>query len=274
MPITPFKIVKDDGTIDKEEYLRCIKFLEDYTSGRVKVYAGITWQNPLEIDEDSIRSSYEIVFDEIFNRSDNRLLTPECFSQLKRFIRGFVKGTYRGFLYPWTRLKTTYDTTGQYHDELQSNKPEVIVSNGHFPYINDNERTVIDIGFLYDDTVNEITSATYFKKNMDSMVFSPFQQNQYQHQQSTMYLYFGCVDDKLLRHGFENYFEERLGYEIIPTMFTDNPIQAGVQCQGFPLEQVSDIIQNKKASNRLIDTQFGDGTFYTLADLLGFWWYS
>ena len=67
MPITPFKIVKDDGTIDKEEYLRCIKFLEDYTSGRVKVYTGTTWVNPLEINEDSIRSSYEIIYDEIFN---------------------------------------------------------------------------------------------------------------------------------------------------------------------------------------------------------------
>ena len=271
MPITPFKIVKDDGTIDKEEYLRCIKFLEDYTSGRVKVYTGVTWVNPLEINEDSIRSSYEIIFDEVFNRSDNRLCSVNCFSQLKRFIRGFVKGTYRGFLYPWARLEATYNNSGYYYDELQAAKPEVIVSNGHLPYINDSERTVIDIGFARDNTANQVT---YDKSEMSCMIFSPFQQNQYQHQQSTMYFYFGCVNDRLLRHGFENYFEDRLGFNIIPTMSTDNPIQAGVQCQGFPLEQVTDIIQNKKDTNRLIKSENGDGTYYSITDLLGFWWYA
>ena len=283
MAVTPFKIIKDDGSIDKQEYLRCIQFLEDYIAGKVPVTAATTWDSPWELNEDIQRSSLEILEDEIKNAETNRLLTPTAFSQLKRFFRGYVKGRYRGIIYPYGRLLYSKNKLNQICDELDSEKPEVLMLKGHVPYVNNSERTVIDVGFKLDDAFftqadkirakfgdRELTSLT-INHSFCLKMLTPFQINQYQHFQSSMYFYFSEVDDPIVRSGLTNYFEPRIQQNIIPTMATDNPVDAGQQCLGFPLDQVSTLLATKKNESRLLDMSVGDGEYPDISTIYDFW---
>lgn len=279
MPITPFKIVKDDGTIDKEEYLRCIKFLEDYTSGRVKVYTGTTWENPLEINEDQTASSLEILNQYLYNDGQpNRLLTPECFNQLKRFFRGAVSGLFRTII-PDTQYlavsKELLDGPGYRFDVCSETKEPIVFELGHQPYINDEYRTTLSLSsgitqtFLDSTLWQSGTSGTRPDEfNYNTYEYSTgkkayqrrasygypgtlsiFNFLEHKYQQSTHFFYYSCCEDRIVRHGFENYHEDRLNVDVIPTIKTDWVVQCGQQCLGFDLNSYHDIITNHLSHN-------------------------
>lgn len=90
MPITPFTIVNPDGSINQNEYERCIKFLNDYTNGSVPVYQTSTWTQPLEVDTTVQVPANIIVSQVVENNSNNRLLTAKAFEDLKNMCIGMV----------------------------------------------------------------------------------------------------------------------------------------------------------------------------------------
>ena len=91
MAIQPFQIVNEDGTLNQQEYERCIQFLNDWISGTVHVAGQVTWDNPLEFNFDKYEnySSFEIILDMLYNsEATNRLLTPDMLNKFRKFFCG------------------------------------------------------------------------------------------------------------------------------------------------------------------------------------------
>ena len=167
MSITPFQIVNPDGSTNQEEYNRCMEFLQSYIAGTVQVYPELVWENPYEINEDSVRSSLEILLDEIYGGHDgtqeevtNRLLTVNAFDQFRRFFRGFVKGISRTVIPDprWLANQPNWHdntSTYQYYDPFDFEEPEVIWEYNHLPYVNDRFRTLMGLTCLYNYRATE-----------------------------------------------------------------------------------------------------------------------
>lgn len=181
MPITPFQIVNPDGSTNQEEYNRCMEFLQSYIAGTVQVYPELVWDNPYEINEDSVRSSLEILLDEIYGGHDtntpaevtNRLLTVDAFNQFKRFFRGFVKGISRTLIADpmWlANSKNFVDGPGHLYNIFDFEEPEVIWEYNHLPYVNNPERELLGPTCLYNwvatETRNILNSRPASSSNM------------------------------------------------------------------------------------------------------------
>lgn len=160
MSIEPFKIINEDGTTNQSEYERCVKFLNDYVNGDIKVYPQTTWTNPFEVDLSQEKSSFTILKD-IVEQETNRLLTPTAFSDIKKLFKGML-----------TRYGSTIHTYGRYLEESQKfiDGPGYIYdvfSKEETPVLKEVLSDDITIYYLDDDnhTILEYNDAVYSQQN-------------------------------------------------------------------------------------------------------------
>ena len=290
MAVTPFTIVREDGSIDMEEYNRCIEFLQQYIAGQVQVSAKLTWANPYELNEDGVRSSLEILIDEIYGDSadtviTNRLLTAECFSQFRRFFRGFAKGLFRTIYqsqaFPLYSHRFT-DGPGYNYNVFDFEEPQMVCEIGHLPYVDNSEREIV--GFhnkiterLYNKSIDpdnatdeeyclnyNIYTGEYdgqgtYNKSYSPNVYSIFYRVIWQHKQTSSFFYYSYCTDQILRHGMNNYYDDRLERTIFVHLFGNNTSGGGSIGQGFPLSQVATI----RANNLVCDHNFLDTSLFS-----------
>lgn len=184
MPITPFQIVNPDGSTNQEEYNRCMEFLQSYIAGTVQVYPELVWDNPYEINEDSTRSSLEILLDEIYGGHDtdtpaevtNRLLTADAFSQFRRFFRGFVKGISRTLIpdpFWLANMPRWVDNTSgfNFYNPFDFEEPQVIWNYEHLPYVDNPERELIGVVSISyynnkDNIIDEVAKINFSATNL------------------------------------------------------------------------------------------------------------
>ena len=150
MPITPFQIVNEDGTINQNEYERCINFLQDYVDGNVNIYPKLTWENPFEVDLSQELSSYTILRN-ILMQETNRLLDNTAFDNIKKLFNGIL-----------TRYGSTIHSCGrylEYSDEFLDSpgfmydvftkdetlvKKEIVNDTLNIYYLDDENHTVLE----------------------------------------------------------------------------------------------------------------------------------
>lgn len=108
MPIEPFQIVNQDGTINQVEYQRCIEFLEQFVQGLIPVYASMTWNNPFEVDLTQQHSSLYILRD-IMTNPTNRLLTKSATDHIVNLFKATVSGLSRPFIMSYEQIKSSGD---------------------------------------------------------------------------------------------------------------------------------------------------------------------
>ena len=301
--IQPFKIINDDGTINQEEYNRCIEFLNQYVSGSVPVSGRLVWDNPFEINEDNERSSLEILLDEIYNQEassvdneliTNRLLTANCFSQFKRFFQGFVRGFTRTIYANTATLRQTKrhkDGPGYYYNPFSENQEEIIYKTNHLPYLNDSYRTVMSwdrkidtkswivyteekYPYLFYNAIpdklilSQSNPVTYLRDIAQGSYYSIFYMTNQKYKQTNVLFYLSECSDRLLRSGFTNYYEDRLNRSLVFTVYSDHTggYNDGKQCLGFPLNQIQNILDTKLICNetQLDPSVNTHGSFYNI----------
>lgn len=151
MAIQPFQIVNEDGTLNQQEYERCIQFLNDWISGTVHVAGQVTWDNPLEFNFDKYEnySSFEIILDMLYNsEATNRLLTPDMWTILRKYFRGAVSGLSRTIYPMLTALCISnrfLDGPGNYFDLCDANQTAIKLYPEHCPFVDNDEKTTLSI---------------------------------------------------------------------------------------------------------------------------------
>lgn len=241
MPIEPFKIINEDGTTNQSEYERCIKFLNDYVSGTVKVYQQLTWSNPFEVDLSQQKSAYELIND-ILNQ-DNRLLTRTAFDEVKKLFKGILDRygstihTYGSYL---ECSKDFTDGPGYMYDVFSKDEKPVIKrklnDNISIYYIDDENHTVLE----YNDTayanscirgtepksnfgvnslddrglVSNVTNYPNVYKGNLAGIYSEFQRLSGQFVGSSTLFYYSECNDILYTTGANSYNDTRLNQII------------------------------------------------------------
>ena len=242
MPITPFKIVNEDGTTNQSEYNRCIDFLNSYIEGTVKVYQQLTWENPLEIDLSQPKSAYELIND-IINQSSNRLLTRTAFNEIKKLFKGLLD-RYGSSIHSYGNYlacsKDFVDGPGYMYDVFSQDEKPVIKreldNNIAIYYIDDENHTVLE----YNDVayanscirgteptsnygvnsldnrglVSNITNLPNVYKGNIAGIYSDFQRLSGQYVGSSTLFYYSECNDILYTTGANSYSDSRLGQVI------------------------------------------------------------
>lgn len=237
MPIVPFNIVNQDGSINQSEYERCINFLNDYTNGLVKVYPEVTWANPLEIDMSRDESALEILSRYILY-ANNKLLNKSAFRDIKKLFHGILD-RYGSTIHSYGKYieqsKNFIDGPGYKYDVFLPSEAEVkshqLDDNITIHYLNDDNHTVLEYNdTAYSDTNlepllpttnfpqlnlvnNSLTSnvnsyPNVYKGNLCG-VYSDFQRLSGQYVGSSTLFYYGECNDQLYTTGGTSYTDPR-----------------------------------------------------------------
>lgn len=241
MPIEKFKIVNNDGSVNKSEYNRCINFLNSYINGDIKVYPELIWSNPLEVDMSTEESALEIL-SRIILFTNNRLLNKKAFENIKKLFTGLLD-RYGSTIHSYGRYleasKNFKDGPGYMYDVFTSDEKEVKVSHLNSDidiyYINDDNHTVIEYNDkAYSNTIadNTLPTTNYPSNNLSSNnnyltsnvtgypnvykgnlcgVYSDFQRLSGQYVGSSTLFYYSECNDILYTTGANNYTDNRLG---------------------------------------------------------------
>lgn len=270
MPIVPFNIVNQDGSINQSEYERCINFLNDYTSGLVKIYPEVTWANPLEIDMTRDESALEILSRYILY-SSNKLLNNKAYRDIRKLFHGILE-RYGSTIHSYGKyLEASKDFTdgpGYMYDVFLPSEKPVKVSK-----LNSD----IDIYYLDDDnhTVLEYNDKAYTAKNIDNIpitnipinnrdntvivsnvdtypdvykgnlcgVYSDFQRLSGQYVGSSTLFYYSMCKDQLYETGLNSYNDSRLR-EVINFNYRAKASNKSIPAQGISLDKVSNLQKN------------------------------
>lgn len=237
MPIEPFKIINDDGSVNQSEYIRCVDFLNDYVNGVIKVYPKSVWTNPFEVDLSQQKSSYTLL-KEIVEQQENRLLNTEAFSSVVKLFKGLI-----------TRYGSTIHTYGRYLEEsanftdgpgfrydvfTKEDTPvlkEELNNNISIYYLDDDNHTVLEYNDVdYSSTNNnnipncnfpylntfptqiEGTREDYpyvYKGNLCG-VYSDFQRLSGQYVGSSTLFYYSECNDTLYTSGAQSTYDSRI----------------------------------------------------------------
>ena len=302
MPIVPFNIVNQDGSINQSEYERCINFLNDYTNGLVKIYPEVTWANPVEIDMERDESALEILSRYILY-SDNKLLNNKAYRDIRRLFHGILE-RYGSTIHSYGKYleasENFTDGPGYMYDVFLPSEKPVKVS-----HLNSD----IDIYYLDDDnhTVLEYNDRAYSAKNIDNIpitnipiknrdntvivsnvntypdvykgnlcgVYSDFQRLSGQYVGSSTLFYYSMCKDQLFETGLNSYNDNRL-HEIINFNYRAKSSNKSIPVQGINLDKVSAAqknVVNIEAPNAyikpsLINTEVNylSPTFFTAAN--------
>ena len=268
MPVTPFKIVLEDGSIDQSEYTRCIEFLNSYIAGEIKVYPETVWTDPYEVDLSQNKSATEIISD-MLQLSSNKLLTKTAFNQIQKLIKGMLE--YYGATIHTTGAyldasESFIDGPGYMYDVLRNEKDIEIVRSDTDPaltvyYKKDEGHTVVEYGDnVYKNTTNTAIStlnhpidttqaqrlvsnvSTYpnVYKGYPSGVYTYFYPMSGYYVGSSTLFYYSEVNDILYSSNLTSYYDDRTKDTIIPRRFIDEK-RSAIPTKGFDFSLISSL---------------------------------
>lgn len=237
MSIVPFNIVNQDGSINQPEYERCINFLNDYTSGLIKIYPEVSWANPLEVDMTRDESALEILSRYILY-SSNKLINKQAFDEIKKLFKGILE-RYGSTIHSYGKYieqsKYFTDGPGYKYDVFLPSEAKVkthqLNTEIAIHYLDDENHTVLEYNDLeYCNTNpeatlpetnfpqnniqnNSLTSnvSTYpnvYKGNLCG-VYSDFQRLSGQYVGSSTLFYYSLCNDQLYTTGGTSYTDPR-----------------------------------------------------------------
>lgn len=237
MPIVPFQILNEDGSVNQSEYNRCISFLQDYTSGLVKVYPEVTWANPLEVDLSTDESALEILSRYILY-TNNKLLNKQAFANIKKLFHGILD-RYGSTIHSYGKYleasKDFNDGPGYMYDVFTPEEKEVKVHQLNddisIYYLDDENHTVLeynDTAYAAKNTAN-LPISNYPTYNLNNRilqsnltdypdvykgnlcgVYSDFQRLSGQYVGSSTLFYYSMCNDQLYTTGGNSYTDSRL----------------------------------------------------------------
>lgn len=300
MPVTPFKIVLEDGSIDQSEYTRCIEFLNSYIAGEIKVYPETVWANPYEVDLSQNKSAYELISD-ILQLKNNKLLTKTAFKQIQSLIKGMLEyyGATIHTAGAYLDVSGSFiDGPGYRYDVLRDEQDIEIVKSDVDPaltvyYKKDEGHTVVEYGDNYyrndlDYTIIsnlnhpiDTTQAQRLVSNVDTYpnVYKGYPSGVYTYfypmsgyyiGSSTLFYYSECKD-QLYTSNLSSYYDDRVNDTIIPRRFIEEK-QSAIPTKGFDFSSIASVrssIMNADKANASINyaTANPNITFLTPTDL-------
>ena len=281
MPITPFQIVNEDGTINQNEYERCINFLQDYVDGNVNVYPKLTWENPFEVDLSQELSAYTILRN-ILMQDTNRLLDNTAFNNIKKLFTGLLTryGSTIHTVGRYLELSSSYlDSPGYMYDVLTQEetpvKKEIVNSGLNIYYLDDENHTVLEYNseaysqlqqifpkynlpnyaLLPDETLSSSNTSSYSAyKHPLTGIYSDFYRLAGQYVGSSTYFYYSECNDKMYTTGGEAYEDDRLSTPV-NFKLNANVSNKSIPTTGVPLTTVSSAqsnIQNEAFVNAYV----------------------
>ncbi len=282
MAVEPFQIVNSDGSVNQSEYDRCIQFLNDYTSGLIKVYPEVTWSNPLEVDLSQNKSALEILA-ELIMFSNNKLLNKQAFENIHKLFRGLLD-RYGSTIHTCGRYLDVSanftDGPGYMYDVILDENTEVktsqINSDITIYYLDDDNHTVMEfVDQAYKNvnadaqlpncnyplnnlTTNSLTSNVSGYPNIYhgylSGVYSDFQRLAGQYVGSSTLFYFSECNDILYTTGGSSINDQRL-HEIVNFNYKTTVSNKSKPSRGVDLTKVSSVqsqVQNPGNVNAYI----------------------
>ena len=281
MPITPFQIVNEDGTINQNEYERCINFLQDYVDGNVNIYPKLTWENPFEVDLSQELSSYTILRN-ILMQETNRLLDNTAFDNIKKLFNGIL-----------TRYGSTIHSCGrylEYSDEFLDSpgfmydvftkdetlvKKEIVNDTLNIYYLDDENHTVLEYNdekyvqyvdlfpkynfpsyaLIPENTIKDSNTGSYsaYYTYLNG-VYSDFYRLAGQYiGSSTLFYYIECNDQMYITGG-NAYEDDRLNTPV-NFKLNANVSNKSIPTRGIPLTNIQtsrNALQNEAFANAYI----------------------
>lgn len=239
MSIEPFNIVNQDGSINQNEYERCISFLNSYVDGTIKVYPKTTWANPLEIDMSRNESALEILI-RVLTQQNNRLLTNQAFSDVQKLFRGildrygstihsygkyieqsknFVDGP--GYKYDVFLPEETEVKTSQWSDAITihylDDGNHTVLEYNDTPYSNTNNPTTLpitnfpELNLVNNSITSNIEGYPFVYTGNLCGIYSDFQRLSGQYVGSPTLFYYSRCNDSLYSTGINSYVDSRTG---------------------------------------------------------------
>lgn len=264
MPIEKFKLMNDDGSLNKSEYDRCVAFLNSYVEGSVKVYRKPTWTNQLEVDMTQPLSAFTIL-NNLLNLPENHLLTKDAFNSIVKCLKGMITRqgstihTYGRYLENSANL---IDGPGYMYDVLTKDETrvskEVVNDTLNIYYLNDDNHTVLE----YNDELYSQLNARYFpthnfpdnpdvdpdtlrviESNVDSYpnvykgnlsgIYSDFYRTAGQYIGSSTLFYYSECNDELYTTGAKSFEDSTTGqiinFKYKANVYTKSRPTAGVE---------------------------------------------
>lgn len=286
MAIKPFKIVLEDGSIDRSEYSRCIEFLNSYIAGDIKVYRQTTWANPYEVDLSQRKSAMQMLSD-IVQINQNKLLNQEAFKHIQGLFKAALEYYGATIHTAGAYLESSAnfaDGLGHMYDVLKDDKEVKVKKYDLSPEItayckDDMYHTVLEYSDNYyrndldyntfsvlnhpygtnanKRLVSNVDGYPHVYKGYPSGVYTYFNGLSGQFVGSSTLFYFGECNDILYTSGLNHYYDDRLG-EVVVTR-REQGIKNSVQpTKGFEKSRVNDIqskIENIDQVNAYLNYQ-------------------